>query len=94
MSIPQEAGKLATDIVDVLKGSPALLVIVLLFGALNGVFIGFTCMAMQNAADWSAAVSQAQQERDHAERMDMIHRCFPPRPTYSDDEDRRKGTRP
>lgn len=83
MSIPQEAGKVATSVVDALKGSPALLVVVLLFGALNGVFIGFTYMAMQRAADRDATALQSQQTRDHEERMDMIKRCFPVSSTYS-----------
>jgi len=62
MSIPEQAGKVAGSTIDALKGSPGLLVLVLLQAATLGVLY---------------FVNDRQNERRAVREMAMIERCFP-----------------
>lgn len=62
MSAPEQAGKVATSAIDALKGSPGLLVLVLLQAA--------TLAVIYFAASHNADLWQARQ-------MALIERCFP-----------------
>ena len=66
MGIPEEAGKVAGNVIEGLKSSPSLLFMMVMMMMLNGIFIGFTYQAMQNQAS-----------REHEERMNLLERCFP-----------------
>lgn len=61
MSIPEEAGKVAGSAIDALKGSPGLLVLVLLQAAIMGMLY---FVAEHNADRW--------QER----QLLLIERCY------------------
>jgi hypothetical protein len=62
MTIPEEAGKVATSAIDVLRGNPGLLVLVLMQVATLAM-IHFSLMAAQ--------------EKMQARELTMIERCFP-----------------
>lgn len=63
MSLPGEAGKVASSAIDALKGSPALLVLVFLqIGTLAAVYFA----------------TQATQIRNQEREMTILNRCFPP----------------
>lgn len=64
MTLPEQAGKVATSAIDALKDNPALLVLVLLQIVTLGVLY---------------VVNDRQNERRAAREMAMIERCFPPR---------------
>ena len=65
MTVPEQAGKVATSTIDALKGNPGLLVLVLLQLTTLGVLV---------------FVTDKQNERRAQREMAMIERCFPPRP--------------
>lgn len=62
MSIPEQAGKVATGAIDALKGSPGLLVLVLLQIATLGILY---------------FVVDRQNERRAVREMAMLERCYP-----------------
>jgi hypothetical protein len=62
MTLPQEAGKVASSAIEALKGSPGLLAVILLQLATLGVLY---------------VASQRAQERAHGREMAMIERCYP-----------------
>lgn len=61
-NIPSEVGKVAGSAIDALKGSPALLAVILLQLVTLGVLF---------------IASQRNQERAHAREMFLMEQCFP-----------------
>lgn len=65
MTIPEQAGKVATSTIDALKGNPACLAAILL-AAIMAVLTYFAL--------------QAETQRQHERALAMLERCFPARP--------------
>lgn len=63
MSIPEEAGKVATSTVDALKGNPSCLAAIML----AGIFAVLTYVAFQRDADRRAKTVDL-----------LLERCYPP----------------
>jgi hypothetical protein len=62
MSIPEEAGKVATSTIDALRGNPGLLVLLLLqIATLTAVYF----------------IGEANQQRMQARELALFERCFP-----------------